>query len=194
MSAMENQAPPKRMARDRLVTAAGALFYAEGYRGVGIDRVIADSGVAKATFYNHFPSKDDLIVAWIEQAATFGAAMEAEIAATSATPMSDVFDAYVDIALRPACMGCTFQGTAAEFPDKTHPAHAASLKVKNDVIARFEHHAAAQGVEDPRAVAEALFLLLEGVWAAVRMFGAQAPLGRAKAAARAILAMAGLKD
>jgi AcrR family transcriptional regulator len=181
----------RRGARDRLLETAGALFYADGYRGVGIDRVIAEAGVAKASFYKHFPSKDDLIVAWIEQAAGFGATMEAAIAAGTEAPMLAVFDAYVDIALRPQCLGCTFQGTAAEFPEPAHPAHAASLKVKRAVIARFEDYAASEGLDDPRGVAESLFLLLEGVWAAVRMFGPEAPLSRAKQAARRIAQAAG---
>jgi AcrR family transcriptional regulator len=170
--------------RERLLTTAGGLFYKDGYRGVGIDRVIAESGVAKATFYNHFPSKDDLIVAWIEKAAAFGAALEANVVKTSTTPLLDVFDAYVDLAERPECLGCTFQGTAAEFPEPGHPAHAASLHVKRAVIARLQDYAKAQNLSDPRAAAEMLHLLLEGVWATVRMFRDDAPIGHAKAAAR----------
>ena len=111
----------KQSARERLVATAGSLFYQSGYRGVGIDRVIADSGVAKATFYNHFPSKDDLIVAWIEQAARFGESFEAAIESINPHPLLPIFDAYIELAVRPACMGCTFQGTAAEFPEPAHP-------------------------------------------------------------------------
>ncbi|MGL5012068.1 MAG: TetR/AcrR family transcriptional regulator, partial [Paracoccaceae bacterium] len=66
MSSEEIVAPPS--ARDRIVTTAGSLFYREGYRAIGVDRVIAEADVAKATFYRHFPSKDDLIVAWVETA------------------------------------------------------------------------------------------------------------------------------
>ena len=55
-------------ARDRILSVAGPLFYREGYRATGIDRVIAEADVAKATFYKHFPSKDDLITAWIARA------------------------------------------------------------------------------------------------------------------------------
>ena len=53
--------------RQRLLDTATRLFYAEGIRAVGIDRIIAEAGVAKATFYNHFPSKDDLVLAYIEE-------------------------------------------------------------------------------------------------------------------------------
>jgi AcrR family transcriptional regulator len=175
----------RETARERLVAVAGGLFYKDGYRGVGVDRLLAESGVAKATFYKHFKTKDDLIVAWIQRAQTFGESMEADMAATHAKPLVPILDAYIDIALRPACMGCTFQGTAAEFPDATHPAHAASLEVKRGVLQRFEAHARAEGVAEPKETAEMLYLLLEGVWATVRMFGPQgAPLAQAKKAVR----------
>ena len=53
-------------ARDRLLHTAHALFYRDGIRATGIDRVIAESGVTKVTFYRHFPSKNDLICAYLE--------------------------------------------------------------------------------------------------------------------------------
>jgi AcrR family transcriptional regulator len=173
--------------RERIVSAAGGLFYKYGYRGVGVDRVIAESGVAKATFYKHFPSKDDLIVAWIEQAAAMGAAHEAQTAKAGGPPLLAVFDAYLAIAKRPSCLGCTFQGTAAEFPEESHPAHAASLKVKRAVIDRFDRLARRQGLPKPREKAEMLYLLLEGVWASVRMFRKDAPIGHAAEAARRVI-------
>ena len=54
-------------ARDRILDAAFPLFYAHGIRAVGVDRIIADSGVAKATFYKHFPAKEDLVVAYLDR-------------------------------------------------------------------------------------------------------------------------------
>lgn len=62
----ENQ-PEASSARRRLLDAATRLFYEGGIHAVGIDRIIAEAGVAKATFYNHFPSKDDLVVAYLEE-------------------------------------------------------------------------------------------------------------------------------
>ena len=59
--------PETSVARRRLLDTATQLFYAEDIRAVGIDRIIAEAGVAKATFYNHFPSKDDLVLAYIEE-------------------------------------------------------------------------------------------------------------------------------
>jgi AcrR family transcriptional regulator len=172
--------------RDRVLKVAGSLFYKEGYRAIGIDRVIAEADVAKATFYKHFPSKDDLIVAWIKQAEGMSKGVLPPI--EGSTPLFDYMDKMIGIARENWCMGCTFQGTAAEFVDVTHPAHAASKQVKENVLAELEHRAAAQGLTDAKAVAEQMFLLLEGVWASVRMFQSQAPLAHAQAAVRKLAA------
>lgn len=169
-------------ARDRILSVAGPLFYREGYRAIGIDRVIAEADVAKATFYKHFPSKDDLIVAWIaraEEASAKGLPPE-----DGPMPLTIYVDAMLAMARQGACMGCTYQGSAAEFHDPAHPAHAAAMGVKTRVLATLETRARAQGLQDPRATAEAVFLFLEGVWASVRMFGAKAPLGNAETAVR----------
>jgi AcrR family transcriptional regulator len=168
--------------RDRILKVAGNLFYKEGYRAIGIDRVIAEADVAKATFYKHFPSKDDLIVAWIKQAEGMSTAVLPPM--DGATPLFDYMDKMIGIARENWCMGCTFQGTASEFVDVTHPAHAASKQVKENVLAELMRRATAQGVSNARGVAEQMYLLLEGVWASVRMFQSEAPLAHARDAVR----------
>jgi AcrR family transcriptional regulator len=176
----ESSAPPS--ARDRIVKTAGRLFYREGYRAVGVDRVIAEADVAKATFYKHFPSKDDLIVAWIEAAEA--AATAAAPPEDGAEPLKEYLKRMLEIAGQAGCLGCAYQGTAAEFADPGHPAHKASIGVKTRVLETLERRARAEGLDDPRAVAERVFLLLEGIWASVRMFGPGAPLDNAKDAFR----------
>lgn len=179
-SERKNESPPS--ARDRILEVAGRLFYREGYRGVGVDRVIAEADVAKATFYKHFPSKDDLIVAWINRAEAMSAT--ALPPADGPSPLIAYAEAMVDIARQPHCLGCTYQGTAAEFVDPAHPAHAAALGVKERVLALLTDRASREGHADPVAVAAGVYLLLEGVWATTRMFGAKAPLTHAKDAIR----------
>lgn len=182
----ESPAPDRPSARDRIVEVAGRLFWAEGFRAIGVDRVIAEAGVAKATFYKHFPSKDDLIVAWIERAEQMAAGgLPPE---DGPAPLTLYGERMIDIAGSPACLGCTFQGTAAEFADPDHPAHRAGLAVKRRVIETLVRRAGAQGLPDPEAAAGRVFLLLEGVWAARRMFGPAAPLAEAKAALRRLIA------
>ncbi len=176
--------PPEKplSARDRILAVAGRLFYREGYRAIGVDRVIAEAGVAKATFYKHFPSKDDLIVAWIALAEA--ASLQAAPPEDGPTPLSAYVDWMIALARQGGCLGCTYQGTAAEFADPGHPAHAAAMGVKTRVLETLETRARAEGLTLPRQTAEAVFLFLEGIWAAVRMFGAAAPLTQAESAIR----------
>ncbi len=171
-------------ARDRILDVAGPLFRREGYRAIGVDRVIAQAAVAKATFYRHFPSKDDLIAAWILRAEDLATANAPAL--DGPAPLFAYADAMIDIAGQPWCLGCAFQGSAAEFCDPAHPGHAAALGVKQRVIAALGVRATAQGIAAPQVCAEQVFLLLEGVWAATRMFGPAAPLSHAKAAIRAL--------
>jgi AcrR family transcriptional regulator len=172
--------------RERILKTAGRLFYEEGYRAIGIDRVIAEADVAKATFYKHFPSKDDLIVAWIKGAEQMSLSQLPP--ANTATPLFDYMDMMIGIARQTWCMGCTFQGAASEFSDTVHPVHAAALDVKRNVIAELIKRAEAQRLSDPHKSAEMMFLLLEGVWASVRMFKADAPIAHAKEAVRRLAA------
>ncbi|MCB2111593.1 MAG: TetR/AcrR family transcriptional regulator [Defluviimonas sp.] len=166
-----------RPARLRILEAAGPLFYREGFHAVGVDRVIAEAGVAKATFYKHFPSKDDLILACIGRAEDLtGAVMPDD---TGARPFSDYARAMLEAAGEARCLGCTFQVTVAEFSDPAHPAHAEARAAKERVLGELERRARLQRLPEPEAAAARVFLLLEGVWAAVRMFGPDAPLAAA---------------
>jgi AcrR family transcriptional regulator len=171
-------------ARERILNTAGPLFYREGFRAVGVDRVIAEAGVAKATFYKHFPSKDDLIIAWVGRAE--GITDAAVPSDDGPVPLTAYAEAMIGVAAGNQCLGCTFQVTAAEFSDPGHPAHQAAAEAKRRVLAELERRAGLQGLHAPHLVAGEVFLLLEGVWAAVRMFGAGAPLDAARLALRRI--------
>jgi len=105
-------------ARERIIEAALRLFYAHGTRGVGIDRIIAESGVAKMSFYNHFPSKADLIAAFLEERhrrwmAWFTATLGARAAKRGAnlTAVADVLRAWF---AAPDFHGCAFINILAE--------------------------------------------------------------------------------
>ena len=176
--------PERLSARDRILDVAGPLFLRDGFRAIGVDCIIARAEVAKATFYKHFPSKDDLIVAWIERAeARTEAILPPEDAPDALTAYAE---AMIAVAGGPACLGCTYQGSAAEFGDPAHPAHVAARAVKDRVLASLQRRATAQGA--PVGAAERVFLLLEGVWAAARMFGPDAALAEAREAVRRLVA------
>lgn len=109
-------------ARRRLLDTATRLFYAGGIHAVGIDRIIAEAGVAKATFYNHFPSKDDLVVAYIEEQDRLG---RAAVAALPKKPPREMIAAIVgrisEAAVQGSYRGCPFLNAAAEYPNPASP-------------------------------------------------------------------------
>jgi AcrR family transcriptional regulator len=111
-------------ARERLLRTASSLFYAEGLRGVGVDRVIAEASVTRATFYRHFPGKEALVVAYLE-------GVDRRVR-EEAGEVPDGADAAADWLLRltgsvgeTMCgadfRGCAFINAAAEFPDASSP-------------------------------------------------------------------------
>ncbi len=162
-------------ARDRIIETASNLFYHHGYRAVGIDKIIADSGVAKMTFYKHFPSKDDLIRTYLEQATKrFWAWMDGVLAAhtTPKAQLEAMFDSIAKLAISPQCMGCAFMHAAAEFPEQTHPGHAAALAYKQGVLEKLLQLSQAMGAKNPEGLSQDLMMVMDGAWAAVRMFGA----------------------
>jgi AcrR family transcriptional regulator len=112
-------------ARQRILDTADRLFYAEGVRAVGIDRVIAEAGVAKATLYAHFPSKDDLIVATLRHREAsvsefFRTAMERHGRRTR-DKLRAFFAALKDWFQSPGFRGCAFINAAVELADPGHP-------------------------------------------------------------------------
>jgi AcrR family transcriptional regulator len=108
-------------ARRRVLDTASSLFYAEGIHAVGIDRVIAEAGVAKATFYHHFPSKDELVRAYLQEQSDLVKQATVPVGDTHAERILSVFDALGDFTCGPGFRGCTFINAAAEYPDPAHP-------------------------------------------------------------------------
>ena len=179
-----------RGARERILATAEERFYADGFRAVGIDTIIARAGVAKTTLYHHFASKDDLIVAYLERSnRRFWEWFDSAVAGApdARGRLVALFDAVARLAASPACRGCTFQGTAAEFPDQDHPGHRAARAHKDAVRSRLRELAAQADARDPDALADQLLLVMDGTFAAARMYGTSSPAAAAQAAAAALL-------
>jgi AcrR family transcriptional regulator len=122
---------PPKSGRERLVAAAVDLFYRNGFAAVGVDRVIAAAGVTKTTFYKHFESKDDLMVAAVQQrdeweSQAWHTAIH-KLAGDDPTrqllAMFDVMDLWFN---DPEFIGCMFLNTAVEFPNPHDPVHQAA--------------------------------------------------------------------
>jgi len=116
----------KSSARQRIVETAERLFYAEGLRAVGIDRIIAESEVAKMTLYNHFASKDDLIYAVLQYREEQVDAMFERSISRHVKKGHDRLEAFF-MALKdwfksPGFRGCSFINAAVELADTSHPA------------------------------------------------------------------------
>ncbi|MCZ7533872.1 MAG: TetR/AcrR family transcriptional regulator [Acidimicrobiia bacterium] len=176
--------------RERILETSQRLFYRDGFRAVGIDTIIAEAGVAKMSLYRHFPSKDDLIVAYLEASnRQFWEWLDGEVAGID-DPLDRLiamFEAIEKLATSPECLGCTFQGTAAEFPDRDHPGHQVALDHKKAVRDRFVDLARQAGLSDYEELGNQLLLLMDGAWVAARIFGPHNPATGLTAAARALI-------
>lgn len=115
---------------DRILAVASELFYAEGLRATGVDTIIAKAEVAKATFYKHFPTKDDLVLAFLERRdRDWRAWLEERVEALSPDPAGKplaIFDALGERFARGDYRGCAFINAVAELANRDHAAHHAS--------------------------------------------------------------------
>jgi AcrR family transcriptional regulator len=155
--------------RERLVAAAIELFYRRGFNAVGVDQVIAEAGVTKTTFYKHFESKDDLVVAAIqrrdewESQAWFRAVrkLAGDDPRKQLMGMLDVMDIWFN---DPDFRGCMFLNAAAEFPNQNDPVHkaAAAYKRKTRDMRRDLARAAGADAARAEAFADIYTALVEG--------------------------------
>jgi AcrR family transcriptional regulator len=176
--------------RQRILETAQRLFHRDGFRATGIDTIIAEAGVAKMSLYRHFPSKDDLIVAYLEESnRQYWEWLDGAVAHLDdpAEKLVGMFEAIEKLATSPECLGCTFQGTAAEFPDRDHPGHQVALAHKRKVQDRFAQLAGEAGLRDPGKLADQLLLLTDGAWVAARMYGPDNPAAGLAATARSLI-------
>jgi AcrR family transcriptional regulator len=151
-------------ARRRLLDTATRLFYAQGIRAVGIDRIIAEAGVAKATFYNHFRSKDELVVAYIEEQDRLG---RAAVAALPKQPPREMIAAIMgrisEAVVAGGWRGCPFLNAAAEYPDPTSPVRQAIDARRSWYHDSLRDLLAADGDPAPSVTASLLVALSDGL-------------------------------
>lgn len=177
-------------AREQLLETAARLFFQHGYRAIGVDAIVAESGVGKMTLYRHFPSKDDLIEAylrdsnekfwtWFEEAANGAAEPREQLLA--------VFQALQKLVTTSTCYGCPFLNAVVDFPEREYPGHQVAAEHKQAVRARFREMAERAGARSPDALADQLLVLMDGAFMAVRTFGARNPAAHVAQAAEALI-------
>ena len=155
--------------RDRLLAAADRLFYREGVRAVGIDRVLAEADAAKASLYQHFGCKDQLVASYLERrTADARVNIEAYLADTPPSQRAlKFFDRVVEWAESKDFRGCPLQHTVSELTDAVHQARAIAHGQ------REREWTTAAGVKDPKATARALVVLFDGAVAGSEVDGPQ---------------------
>jgi AcrR family transcriptional regulator len=161
----------KQTARERLLAAANELFYAEGVQTVGIDRVIERAGVAKASLYNTFGSKENLVGAYLESRHTATLERLRRAVERHSDPgqrLLAVFDAQAEMFAEPTFHGCAFMTASAEAPDGGLIEHAAD-DYRADVRNLLTGLAGEAGAADPAALGRQLQLLYDGGGLAAQM-------------------------
>jgi AcrR family transcriptional regulator len=164
---VQDEALPMR-ARDRIFAAADNLFYRQGIRAVGVDAIAKEAGVAKISLYRNFPSKDDLVVAYLDDRnADYWRRWDRAFAKHEGDPRAQLRAMMEYLADRTTAMdyrGCPFTNDATEFPEPGHPGRRVSEANKRELRQRLLHLAEALGAPEPKVLADSLVLLVEGAY------------------------------
>lgn len=178
--------------RERLVEAANELFYTEGIRAVSVDRVIERAGTTKVTFYRHFKSKDDLVVAHLERCAEqeragLGAAI-ASASGDAGRTFELIAGTFGAMAQDAGFRGCPFINASAEYPDPMSAVRQTVDHHRTWCKETFEQIVQPLGLPDPTGVAADLMLLRDGAMVAGYLDGEAAVAASFLRSSRALLA------
>ncbi len=164
--------------RDRILRTAGRLFYADGVRAVGVDRLIAESGVAKRTFYRHFPSKTSLVVAWLcerhgEWMTRFISDCEEQLeGARRGAGLGILADGLAAWFRRPGYRGCAFINVVAESGTAPDPdVREVAIRHKEELQRWVVGLATRLGIARPATAARRAMILVEGMIVRYQMTG-----------------------
>jgi AcrR family transcriptional regulator len=154
--------------RDRILSTASKLFYKNGVHSVGVDLVVAESGIAKTSLYRHFGNKDSLVAAFLEaEDADFWRQWDAIAKQHPSDPQGEL-EAYLDwmdVRLkRPGYRGCPQLNVVAELADARHPARRIAIGHKERMRERLTDIAARMKLTDPEAVGSQLALAFDGAF------------------------------
>jgi len=163
------------LARDKIAAVAADLFYRKGIHAVGVEEIVKQAGVAKVSLYRNFDSKDDLIVAYLEDRnVDFWRQWDDAFSRYEGNPQAQLRAIMTHLArrtTRPGYRGCPFINYAAEFPQPSHPGHRIVEANKREWRRRLAHIAEALDVARPKQLADGLMLLVEGAYAISQTLG-----------------------
>ncbi len=160
--------PAQSDPRKRILEVADRLFYTEGVRATGTEKIMAAAEVAKATFYHHFKSKDDLVLAYLENR---DRALW-DYLAQPAPPktLREALIKFEQMANWPDTIGCPFLRIASEFPDTAHQFHRLAIGHQNKIVDYLTALLPPLFVEK-RAAAEAILSVIDGALSTRMLFG-----------------------
>jgi AcrR family transcriptional regulator len=179
-------------ARERILQSAAALFPGGRVRVTGVDALIAHADVAKATFYRHFPSKDDLVAAWLQSSqARWLDIVVSELESRGYTPLGRLigfWEVMGEWAEGEQFRGCPYLNTLVEIRDPDHPASSEVSSYIDEVETYLSRTALEAGIHDAPAVGRQLRVLAMGTWLAIVFEASTRPVVTARAMAVALLA------
>lgn len=174
-------------ARDRLLGAAETLFYTDGIRAVGVERLLSESGVGRASFYRHFASKDDLVVEMLSgHGQRWRTWLEGAVTARGGHPLA-VFDALAEEYDSTRFRGCAAINAMVEMADPDSAAHHTAADHKRTVITYLDGLLAEAGQHDHAELAEQFMLLIDGATVTALRERSPAAARRAKGIAEGLL-------
>jgi len=185
---MVARASAKAAMQERILETADRLFYRQGIRVIGVDTIAAEIGISKRTLYNYFPSKDDLIVAYLSRRLR-------PIEASDLPPAQQILDDFdrLERAMKHnEYRGCPFMNAVAELADPTHAAHRIAVSHKEKRWTLFRNLLNQLGLDDPESLATQLMILGEGAVAQALVHGDPKMARSAREAACVLLTAAGV--
>ncbi|MGQ3298616.1 TetR/AcrR family transcriptional regulator [Reyranella sp.] len=174
--------------QERILETADRLFYGQGIRAVGVDTIAAEIGISKRTLYNHFPSKDDLIVAYLSRRLK-------PAPPSDRPPMEQILGAFDRLERTIATgvfRGCPFVNAVAELKEPAHAANKLALAFKEQRRTWFQGLLERLGVEQAHLLSMQLQLLTDGAIAAALVRGDPKVAAAAREAAAVLLKAAGV--
>ena len=166
---MESMKPQKQSEpRERILEVVDQLFYADGVRATGTEKIMSLADVAKATFYRHFETKDALVVAYLEKR---DRALWDYL--SQPAPTKDLREAlakFEDYVNRPEVIGCPFLRIASEYPQTTHPFHRKAIEHQDKILDYLTNLLKPFEI-DRRAAAAAILSVIDGAFTIRMLYG-----------------------
>lgn len=185
---------PAANVRDHILDTATSLFDAHGIRAVGMQQIIDSYGCGKNLLYREFPSKDDLVVAYLERCkADWESAVDKATEPLAGDPGGQLVAIIRTAAERSACpaaRGCPLRSTYAEFPDPAHPAHQVAAEHFAAMRAQLQELAEQTGTANPTTLANRIMLILDGAYTNGATLGPNSAASDAVAFAEEVVAAA----